>query len=198
MNWKKVTESKDLIIFEKDVSDCKFRIEARKTDASMWEVFKTKVKGESSSLISEYTLNSKNQVKELIKKLQEEKNLTEIELQELISLKSVNVSLKRAYKEEFIEKWFFTVNGEKNQNFLVAKYDDNITMDIIMHDKYKFNEKEITAQLEEKLGLSDFGVSVDYTIYYFRSSTSRRQNVGNEYNFNFIDIEFDFDNEENQ
>jgi len=110
MSWKKVAESEDLIVFEKKLKDSKLKIEARKTDELMWEVFKTQIKGDSSNLVSEYVLNSKKQVNDLIRTLKEE----DPELKNVAS----SISMSRVYKEEFVEKWNFRVDNQKLNNSL--------------------------------------------------------------------------------
>ena len=94
--WKKKVDSEELIVLESQFKDYKLKIEARKNSLG-WEVFKTKVIGDSSDLISEYFLESKKQAMEIISKLQNDRNLR--------TKDRTNVSLRRVYKEEYLEKW---------------------------------------------------------------------------------------------
>lgn len=186
MVWKKVAESKDLIILEKDAKDSKIKIEARKTAEFSWEVFKTKVNGDSSRLISEYVLDDKNEVKTLIEKLKTEDSPTAGRL----FSKNIPISLKREYKEDYVEKWHFTVGKDKSKNMVFIKYEETITADLVMHEKYKPSEKQLISQIEEKLGLAEIGENINYSLYYFRKhTTSVKKNVPE---YNLMDVEFGF------
>jgi hypothetical protein len=193
MGWKKIAESNDLIVFEKNLKDYKIKIEARKTEDYTWEVFKTQIKGENANLISEYFLDNKSQVEKVIERLKKERDLSP-KWKILKKALPVKVSLKRIYKEDFVEKWNFFIDNKKIKNFLFVKFDNKINVDIVMHEKYKYYEKSILSQIEEKLGLKELGESVSYEIYYFKKhSSTRARNISNyEYDVNYIDIEFDF------
>ena len=181
MSWKKIAESKEIIVFEKKLKNFKLKIEARKNSYG-WEVFKTKVNGNSSSLISEYILDTKTEAIQLIDKLKKDKKITEIS-------KNATISMMRVYKEEYVEKWFFTVNNNDIKNFLVVKYDNNIKVDIVMHEKYRLYEDDVIFQIEKSLGLKDLGESSVFEIYYFKRNTKNRENKGQK---SLIDIEFGF------
>ncbi|NTV24566.1 MAG: hypothetical protein HGA85_09485, partial [Nanoarchaeota archaeon] len=88
MGWKIVAESDDLIVLEKELKDSKLKIEARKNEDLKWEVFKTKIKGESANLVSEFTLDDKHEVKKLI---------TQLKRDVAIKTGSSSISMKRAY-----------------------------------------------------------------------------------------------------
>lgn len=185
MVWKKIAESKELIILEKEQKDYKFKIEARKTEDLSWEVFKTKVKGEASHLLSEYTLGDMSEVKNLIEKLKKEDSPNAG-----IAKKNVSLSLKREYKEEFVEKWFFNIGKDKFKNFIVVKFDETISADIVLHEKYKPIEKSVLSQLEEKLGLNEIAEDSNFSLYYFRKQNSVKKKNPSEYNL--VDVEFGF------
>ncbi len=197
MEWKKVAESKELIILEKELKDYKIKIEARKIDDSSWEVFKTKVNGESSSLISEYNLDTEHQVKKVIEKLMKD-DISKTQIRTPQKTNSLEISLKRIYKEEYIEKWFFFIGNDNIKNFLVAKFDNNITVDVVMHEKYRHYEKSILSYIEEKLGLKELGETISHDIYYFKKQGMAKSfnTRDNEYNFNFIDVDFGVDDED--
>ena len=189
MAWKKIADSNELIVLENDMKEYKLKIEARKTKEYGWEVFKTQVKGNSSNLISEYVLEDKRQVSRLIEKLKKE---TSVKRNLPRRNSSVSISLKRDYKEDFVEKWYFFIGDRDIRNFLVVKFDNNIKVDIVLHEKYRYYEQTILDQVEEKLGLNGLGESISHNIYYFRKTAgSKKVSDASEYNFNFIDIEFE-------
>ena len=187
MNWKKIADSSELIVFEKDLQSHKIKIEARRIDNG-WEVFKTKIEGSKSDLLSEHLLENKHDALQLIDRLKDER-------EESAKRKTdPKISLKRIYKEEFVEKWFFSVNDEPIKNFVVLRYDSIIRADIVMHETYAINERDIIAQIEEKLGLPEFGDAILHEIYYFKRSNKVSQKK-QQADMNFIDVEFDNDEE---
>lgn len=181
MSWKKVAESNEIIVFEKKLKTYKLKIEARKNSYG-WEVFKTKVNGSSSSLISEHILDTKNEAIQLIDKLKKDTNTNSIS-------KKTSISMMRVYKEEFVEKWYFTVNDNPIRNFLIAKFDNTIRVDIVMHEKYRLYEDDIISQVEKSLGLKELGESSVFEIYYFKRAIKNRENKSQK---SLIDIEFGF------
>ncbi len=189
MVWKKVIESNDLIVLEKQLSEYKLKIEARKAKDD-WEVFMTKVVGDRANLISEYMLNNKKDVAKLIEKLKTNKNLGNLKR---FQKKKIRINLKRLYKEDFIEKWEFYIENKDEKNFIIAKFDNNIKVDIVLREKFKPYEQSIVSQVEEKLGLDELGENLLYDIYYFKNKKSSKKKANNEYNVDYIDIEFDFD-----
>ena len=198
MSWKKVAESKEVIVFEKELKDSKLRIEARKNHSSGWEVFKTEIRNDSAQLISEYALDDMDKVKQIIEKL---KNGKEPKMYAKRSYSPATVYIKRKYKEDFIEKWTFTVGRNDVQNFLYVKFDNDILVDIVMHDSIKSFERKVLSQIEEKLGLKDLGESIKYDIFYFSTNKSKMVESNEsvyEYNTNYIDIEFDYSNNDEE
>ena len=181
--WKKKVESEELIVHESQFKDFKLKIEARKNNNG-WEVFKTKVVGDASDLISEYFLENKKQALEIITKLQNDRNLR-------IKGKT-SVSLKRVYKEEYLEKWNFSVNNEDMRNFVLVKFDTTLLVDIVMHEKYIITEKEILSQISDKLGLTQFGDTTAYDIFYYKRNSSIKEKRAEA----MVDVEFDYSDEE--
>jgi len=175
------------MVFEKKLTDKVIRIEARKS-GEYWEVFKTIIKGNKSSLIAMHTVDDITEAKSLIEELKSDK-------EKAVPLnKNLNVSLKRNYKEDFFEKWTFNIGNSEIQNVIIVRIDNQLVADIILHDQYRYYEKEIIEQIEDKLGFNDIGETLSYDIYYFkRHSKEQRQVKTNEYSF--IDVEFGFDEE---
>lgn len=180
MGWKKIAESKDLVVFEKALKDLKLKIEARKTEDT-WEVFKTEIKQNEANLISEHFLENKNEVEKLIERLKREKYRPKNQYKY-----PIKISLKRILKEEFIEKWTFYIEDKNIKNFLYVKFDNDTYVDIVMHEKYKYSEESILAQIEYKLGLKDFSDAIQYEVFYYKKNISTKSGI----NPNYIDIEF--------
>jgi len=185
--WKKIAESEDLIVFERQLKNYKLKIEARK-NKNRWEVFKTKVSKNSSNLISEHTLKNKKQALQMINKLKTDKNI------KTLVRKKVKVSLKRVIKEDYVEKWVFYINKDQEKNFLIVKFDTKIKADLVVHEKYQKNEDDIINQVEDELGLRELGEECIFDIYYFKKYRAKRNKKNPvEINYMDIDIEFDFD-----
>ncbi|MEK6916158.1 MAG: hypothetical protein AABW92_00285 [Nanoarchaeota archaeon] len=180
MAWKKIAESNEIIVFENQLKKHKIKIEARKRNNG-WEIFKTKIDGDSSNLISEHFIEDKKKALALIRKLKQDS---------AIYRKRNGILLRRVYKEEFIEKWVFSVDDDNIKNLLYIKFDSHIKVDIIMHEKYIAQEKRIIDQVEERLGLSEIGEAFSYEIYYFKRTNNLKKE--SDMPVNFLDIEFDF------
>jgi hypothetical protein len=189
--WKKVAESKDLIIFENSLKNHKLKIEARKKHTG-WEVFQTKIKGENSSLLSEFSLDNKDQVKDLIEKLKKKV----IPPSKARDNKSINLYMKRAYKEDYVEKWLFFIGESKSNNVVIVKYGPTIYVELILDEKFTSFERVIISQIEDRLGLKDEGQVINYNLYYFRKHSSISKESEPEYNVDFMDMEFGFNDED--
>jgi hypothetical protein len=201
MVWKKLVEAEDLIVLEKHLKDYKVKIEARH-DLDKWYIFKSYIYNNESSLVSEFSLNSLHEVKKKINDLKKEKVLTLDELRRVGSprLDSVHVSMKRVYKEEFVEKWLVSITRKDEKNFVLVRYDDDIKIDFVIDERYKQYQEEINRQVEEKLGLNDFSEFIAYNIYYFRDHVEKIKpsddgSLKNSIAYGHIDIEFGFDDE---
>ena len=182
MTWKKIADSQELLVFEKYDKDHKLKIEARKNNDG-WEVFMTRLKGDTSNLLSEYFLDSKRQVLDIVEKLKKQRPRKKIR-----DYNRASVSVKRAYKEEFVEKWYFTVAQDSVKNVLFIKFDAPTQADIILHERYRRYESNIVDQLEDKLGLSEASEVIQYHTFYFRHQSGKEKMHQSTY----FDIEFDF------
>jgi hypothetical protein len=190
MGWKKVVESKDLIVLEKSQKGRKIKIEARKNDESAWEIFKTQIKGDASSLISECIVEDKKEMKQILEKLKKE-----ITSKSSPSKANVRLALKRKYKEDFVEKWVFFIGKDKIKNIMIVKLDNVIDADLVMHEKYRPVERKILSLIEDQLGLKELGDIINYEIFYFKKETKIRETSSPEYNMD-VDIEFRHGDEE--
>ncbi len=194
MSWKKVADSKDLIILEKSLKRYKLKIEARKNKQAVWEIFKTKIDGESSNLLSEHTIKDYSQLKEVIKELKLNKINGKEKKESFPPKLKMEISLKRAFKEDFVEKWIFSVEEEKD-NFAIIRFDKTIEVNLIIKEKYKLHEKKILNQIEDKLGLKDLGETINYNLFYYKEKKNlKRENRGEEPNYTYNVLDFGLEN----
>ena len=174
MLWKKLLETNELIAYEKASSDIKVRIEARNRKNG-WVVYKTYNFKDGEGWVShvkEYTAKTREEIKYLLKELKKE---NDISLNEISQTGRLQIELKRCYKEDFVEKWRFKIDDFNDDNFLVVLYDSEIQFDVIMHDRYNNNEKEIINKLIDALGLKDISSKIRYNIFYFKKHSAKRR-----------------------
>ncbi|MBN1377087.1 hypothetical protein JW949_01995 [Candidatus Woesearchaeota archaeon] len=184
MAWKKVIDTKELIVFEKKFKKHKLKIEARLNNNKKWEVYKSSLHHNSSSLISQDVLNSRQDVLNLIKK----KNT----LSKKIRTK-FNLNLRRIYKEEYFEKWSFTIDDDQKENVLFLRFGEEIAVDVVLHETFKRIENLILKKISNTLGFRDLNDSFEYNVYYFSScSTINKKDQKPHAEIVFGKIEFGF------
>ena len=71
MVWKKLSQTEDLISFEKKKKNLNIRIECRLNNKK-WEIFKTYSDGTKSSFIEEYQADTKEEALDLVDKRSED------------------------------------------------------------------------------------------------------------------------------
>ena len=174
MSWKKLLETKDLIAYEKSKNDFKVRIEARSKDKG-WLIYKTYnfLTGEDHiTHVREYVAKSIEETRQLLTELKKEHDIT---LKEVAHTGKVKLELKRCYKEDYVEKWRFKIDSYNSDNFVVIRYDDEINMDIVMHDRYNYVEKDIFNKLVDALGLKGMTDKIRYDFFYFTKHSAKRR-----------------------
>ncbi|MBD3204494.1 hypothetical protein GF327_09460 [Candidatus Woesearchaeota archaeon] len=184
MTWKKVADTKDLIIYEKSNEDSKVKIEARFNSDRKWEVFKTFIKKDVTKLLNQRILDSKQEVKKIIKKLKNSK------IKSLKHYKNVNLSFRREFKEEYFEKWSFSVNRDAFENIIFLRFDKDITVDVVLRHKYRNVHDIIVRKIERDLGLDTDIIS--YNLYFFEYHTRKNKEKENMGKILFGRIEFGF------
>jgi hypothetical protein len=165
--WKCLVDSNELITYEKIKSNMKVRIEARYSD-SLWEIYKTyhSVSGDVS-FTEEYEAPNRKKALGIISKIKKEV-LDEKKIKSIESLrKNLVINVKRNYKELNVEKWAFAVNDEEYNNYVIVRYSDDIEMDVLADEKFKYIETEIIEELNRILGLNDFGKDIIQNIFFF-------------------------------
>jgi len=180
MDWKKVIDSEELIVLEKKNKKAKLKIEARLDGSGEWHIYKSLIKENRTSLISEHILDDKHDVEKLIEKLKHKTGKQS---------RKFKLELKRDYKEDMVEKWYFEIDNIRNM--MVVKYDELIYVDMVMNEKLRIYEKKIISIIEDRLGLKNLCDAIQYDIYYFDKKNSKLER--NEQNLSFMDIEFNFD-----
>ncbi|MBN1502896.1 hypothetical protein JW930_05095 [Candidatus Woesearchaeota archaeon] len=186
MRWKTVVNSDDLIIIEKQLKGEKRKIEAR-LENNLWSVYETSIKKDNADLVREFSVNSKTDVLNLIEQLKKAPDS-----KGYVSRPIINVELRRIFKEEGVEKWFFNV--AHLDNYVFVKYDEPVDVDIILHHKLQKYENQIVIQLEEKLGLREFAEEIYYNTYYYNSSKQTKKLVS-DHMLGRIYMEFGFEDE---
>jgi len=173
MSWKKLLETKDLIAYEKCSKSVKVRLEAR-FKKRRWRIYKTynfRTGNDWISHVKEYIAGSDEEAYALMGDLRKEKDIT---LNEINRIGVLRLELKRCYKEDFVEKWKFNIDGFNEDNFIILRYDSEIKMDIILHDRYNNLEKQILNKIIDSLGLKDLSNKICYDFFYFKKHSAKR------------------------
>jgi len=71
----------------------------------------------------------------------------------------------------------------------LIKFDDDIKVDVVMHEKYTRSEKSIMEHVENNLGLEELGDSIQYDVFYYKQ---HKYESKKDYNINYLDIEVGF------
>jgi hypothetical protein len=197
MKWKKLLETKDLIAFERVENNFKVRIEARNKNKG-WAVYKTYnfQKGDDwTTHVQEYVAKSKEETKHLLTEL---KNEADIRPQKIACENGVvQLELARSYKEDFVEKWNFKIDSLSTDNFFIVRYDDEIKLDIVMHDCYNYLEKEVLNKIIIALGLKDISNRIKYDFFYFKKHSAKRRVYEKNNNDSIVaNLEFNIDPEQ--
>ncbi|MFH1590621.1 MAG: hypothetical protein ABIC95_01700 [archaeon] len=169
--WKKLQDSADLIVFENRRKGVTGRIEARKDNGRSWQVYRIFIYGKDRNYVEQYKAHDKTHLKELLTYLSKKGEPTTLEIKSgMPDIPMVQVEFRRAYKEEYVEKWEFSIDKEGFQNFLTARFDQKLAIDIVMRDKYKSYEASFLHKLDEFLGTASLDVKKEFRIHYFEHS----------------------------
>lgn len=190
--WKQIVNTEDAICYEISDNNLLIRLEARYEDAG-WVIYKGISANELPNYTEEYTAVSRDEAEKMINLLKKDNLPTEKELVGMIKrsrLKS-NVTIKRAYKEEAIEKWYFTVNKDSTVNFVIARDFDGYELDIVLHEKFKKQEEDIVKVIVDTLSLDADG-GIIKNVYYFSESRLNQDLYDSSQMFDKVEVEFDF------
>lgn len=164
--WKKLVSNTDTISFVKEKGDHSIIIEARHYDSG-WEIVKKYVGGDIN-FTEQYNATSNDELKNLLGRLKQERELSSSEIRTLSQFKKrqLKLDMKRVYQEPNAEKWSFAWNNAYN-NFVTIRYSKTITVDVVMEEKLKYIEEKIVMKLFESLGLDEADKDTELTIYYY-------------------------------
>lgn len=189
--WNKISSSEEVICYEKKNNALSVRLEARSLEDS-WEVYRGFYTKEGQIYTEEYSVPTREEAERMIVQLKNEKDLTQSEINDLIKKKNLKlrINVRRSYREDTVEKWFFTVNYDVIENFIVVRDYERLEMDIILHESYKGKEKLILKEISKVLSIES-SLDVDYSIYYF---SSKVQSNSEPVIVHKYEVEFDFKN----
>lgn len=171
MKWKKLLQDSDTISYVKDSGEYKVIIEARQYEDG-WEIVK-KYLGSGVNFAETYSAQSSHELKRILKRLRSERDLSRADIKDIAAFKKkqLRVLVKRGWKEQNVEKWFFSI-GEDYSNHIVIRYGRDIDVDIVMEEQLKYIEDRLLVKLFDVLGLGDLEEGVNQTVYYFSKKTS--------------------------
>lgn len=170
--WKKLISSNDLLCFERHLKNYNERIEARKL-SGRWEIIK-KLYGENLNFVEEFTAKTLNDAKQIISKLKKQDEMSPSELRKVNTLlkKDITIDLERVYKDKNVEKWSFFVRPDQEKNNLFLKMDEDVDMDVLLLEKYKYVEDKILDTLMRKLGIDEMNTTVCQNVYYISKAST--------------------------
>jgi hypothetical protein len=190
-NWLKISSSEDLICYEKKKKELSVRLEARPSE-DRWVIYRGFFK-DKLNYTEEYSVRSREEAEKMLDELKKEKDITSDQLIQLVKKKNqkIFIKLKRAYREDAVEKWFFTVNNDNIENFFIIREDEGIEVDIIINSNYKHKEEEIIKEIMACMSLDNFLYDTRYKIYYYNNSSEGY--IGNKKSINRFEISFESD-----
>ncbi len=155
MKWKKIVDQPELKVYESKINGKTIRIEARLENDS-WHIIKR-----SGNDVLEYKVNP-DDFKEILNDILGKRQKRKIK-------KELKIKLYRTFKDNVSEKWIISIDDESYSNFaFVHMNSDIISVDVILHFKYKKYEEYILNELKITLGLHD--EDVEYNVYYYTYS----------------------------
>ncbi len=195
MMWKEIANSDELICYEKKKSErVSIRIEARQHEEN-WGVYKIYHTDAKCLHVDEYEADTRFHAEELIKRLQSEPEMDEKALvdSKFASQGKLDIKMKRAYKEPYVEKWVLKIENMKDSGIIVIREGDFVEMDILLNRKFEDNEKEIIQEINRMFGIrKNFEDFVQY-IYYFSKTSRYKSGFKGQQQFLMGNIEFGFD-----
>ncbi|MEM2115596.1 MAG: hypothetical protein QXD62_03620 [Candidatus Woesearchaeota archaeon] len=156
--WKKVVDAKDLKIFEYVDSrkNEKKIVEARLVDGK-WHIIK-----KEKETVNEYLVDEKDFDLFLRKVFKDEIKIKQNKNTEPV------IKFYRLFKDSICEKWVISINNESYSNVAYIYATDLISVDLILHMKYKFLEKKILDELKITLGI--YNEDIEFNVYYYSYS----------------------------
>ena len=168
--WKRLVNDTHTISYVKNLGEYRIIIEAR-NEENGWEIIKKYV-GSGINFSETYNAHSTGELKNLLKHLRSEKELSRAEIRDIAKIKKrpLRVQIKRAYKTSSVEKWHFSIN-DNYTNFITVHYGNELEIDIVMEQQLKYIEEKILHRLYEALGLDAEDAPINQHIYYFNKKS---------------------------
>ncbi len=194
--WNRTIENSDVVTYEAQGKEISMRIECRRHEDSTWGIFKTYY-NDAINYTEEFFATSPEELSMLLSQLMKEKALTLTEISRIKrnQLKNPVVEVKRAYKEDNVEKWLFSIDGSDFDNFFVLREYDVLEIDIIVSEQYAYYENKIVEAINKILSIENLDLDVVENMYFYRKRAKKafRSQVPS---FLFNKIESDFGGDE--
>lgn len=175
--WTVVDNAHDIVALEKKTKTLTIRIEARLVD-NRWNIFKSYYDTKNFNHVEEYFAESISETLDMIERLKNEKELSKKQIMQLREQQAqdISVQVRRVFKELDSEKWMFTINREKANNFFIINYEDSIQIDIVLFEKYMHHEDKIVSDICTIMGIDKYEVDTVINIFYF---AKRKKHIKN-------------------
>jgi hypothetical protein len=173
--WKKIADTVDLMTSETHADGLVVRIEARKNDNDVWEIFKTYLDDTTFSFTEEYHTKTRKEAQYIVRALQHEKLLTkqEIASRRLERATRLHIRVKRQFKDYNVERWNFSIDGGEYENMLYLREAEIMDVSILMPEKHRSLEKPILAELHAILGMDHADLDIREEIYYYTTRSEK-------------------------
>lgn len=182
--WKEISNNSEVICYEKQKETLSVRLEARDLE-NEWIIYRSFRNDHDLNYTEEYSVKSKDEAEKMISQLKKEKDPSQKEIVELMKSrnKKVRLNIRRDYKEDSIEKWYFTINDDKDVNFFSLRVYDKIELDLILHEKYKIKTDEILNEIGKIMSFENIDADKHQNIYFYsgvdhRTSFDKMDNGG--------------------
>ncbi|MFT4312077.1 MAG: hypothetical protein ACMXYF_02510 [Candidatus Woesearchaeota archaeon] len=174
MSWKQTFSGEDFLCYENSNQSVNMRIESRKTEDG-WLICKSYMSDNGLNHTDEYMVATADKMHQVVTLLKDEKTPSPTQIKKYILEKSkkVSVKLEREFKEYNVEKWNFYVNSHSVPNFAIVRCYEDVTIDLVLHERYKPQEQAIFKEITHMLGLEDFEDMLTINCYYFTKTQSR-------------------------
>lgn len=186
--WQQIENTEEAICYERKSRELSVRIEARQSEDD-WTVYRGFYSDNNLNYTEQFSVSSREDAERMMFSLRKERIPSVSELSELVKTRNrkVHLSMKRAYKDDMVEKWFFTVNDDPVSNFFVVKEYEKVEMDIVLHESYKDRSSDIVKQILRFLSYENVFVDIEHSIYFF----SKMESACTKKNADRFEIEFD-------
>ena len=169
--WKKLVATADTLSYIKQKLDHSIIIEARHYDTG-WEIVKKYV-GDEVNFTEQYSASSDDELKNLLGRLKEERELSTTEIKTISSFRKrqLKIDVKRVWKEGNTERWSFAFNGAYN-NHVTIHIGKTVSVEVVMEEKLKYIEEKIVMKLFECFGLDENEQDTELNVFYYTKKAS--------------------------